>query len=241
MKINPNNINHNEYFSYCNIVSSDYKNYQLQDYLRSVLPIDKKARIIDIGCGLGQTLIALKKLGYNNVRGIDISTYAVEQCKAKGLDVTLSPNIISFCRKRKKKYDFIVMSHVLEHVAKNEIIDTLKVIRSKILSDDGLLCIMVPNAQSNTGCYWAYEDFTHSLLFTSGSLFYVLKSAGFSNIKFLDIDGLQGHDFFRKMVKSVLLKYYKIKSNFWNKVTISSYHVQSPQIFTFEIKAIAKK
>lgn len=43
---------------------------------------------------------------------------------------------------------------------------------------------MMPNAQSNTDCYWAYEDFTHYTLFIAGSLLYVLREAGFTNIEF---------------------------------------------------------
>lgn len=32
---------------------------------------------------------------------------------------------------------------------------------------------------------------------------------------------------------------YRLNKLFWNKVTASSYHYSSPQIFTYEIKAIA--
>ncbi len=50
----------------------------------------------------------------------------------------------------------------------------------------------MPNAQSHTGCYWAYEDFTHNTLFTAGSLLYVLKMAGFAHIEIIDKDALVG-------------------------------------------------
>jgi len=238
-KINANI--YDEYFKYRNVTPLSYEGYVLPAYLQNVLPDDKKTRIIDIGCGLGQTLLALKKLGYENIKGIDISSYAVNQCKAKNLNVSISKNIVSYCNKSKQKYDFIIMSHVLEHIAKTEIIDTLRAIHNKILYEKGILCIMVPNAQSNTGSYWAYEDFTHSVLFTAGSLYYVLKSAGFNEIEFLDVDGLQHLGFLKKMIKSALLKCYRANRQFWNKVTMSSYHVQSPMIFSFEIKAIGKK
>lgn len=82
------------------------------------------------------------------------------------------------------------MSHVLEHLPKDMIIPVLQKIRDSLLNKDGELCIMVPNAMSNTNCYWAYEDFTHNTLFTPGSLLFVLREAGFSDITFLDPDGL---------------------------------------------------
>ena len=229
-----------EYFANRNAKPPIDSDAILPSYLTNVLPADKKARILDIGCGWGTTLQAFKKIGFENLQGIDISASAIAHCKSQGLNVERIHTIISYCKKHRRKYDFILMSHVLEHIEKSEIIETLNVLRSRALEKEGCLCIMVPNAQSNTGCYWAYEDFTHSVLFTAGSLYFVLKSAGFTNVEFLDINGLEGSGIFRKSIKTILQKVYKININFWNKVTVSSFHRPSPQIYTFEIKAIAK-
>ncbi|MBL0306338.1 MAG: hypothetical protein IPQ25_09965 [Chitinophagaceae bacterium] len=81
------------------------------------------------------------------------------------------------------------MSHVLEHIEKEKIIDTLIHIRKNLLKKGGVFLLMVPNAQSYTGAYWRYEDFTHNIMFTAGSCIYVLKAAGFENIEFIDPDG----------------------------------------------------
>lgn len=69
----------------------------------------------------------------------------------------------------------------------------LRYIKETLLTDKGQVFIRVPNAQSNIGCYWAYEDFTHNLLFTAGSLLFVLCSAGFENIKLIDQYGLENY------------------------------------------------
>ena len=98
----------------------------------------------------------------------------------------------------------------------------------------------MPNAQSNTDCYWAYEDFTHYTLFTAGSLFYVLREVGFTAIEFLDHDGLGNSTGWKKFVKRLLLKAYIKNKLFWNKVTGSAYHQPSPMIFTWELKCLAK-
>lgn len=55
------------------------------------------------------------------------------------------------------------------------------------MNPNSKLIISEPNAQSNTGSYWAYGDFTHSTIFTSGCLYYVLKKADFRTVKFIDI------------------------------------------------------
>ena len=131
------------------------------------------------------------------------------------------------------------MNHVLEHLEKESIIEILSKIKEHLLDKDGKLLITVPNAQSNTGCYWAYEDFTHNTLFTAGSIDFVLKSAGFSNISFLDIDGTAGYPLYKKNIKKLFLWLYKKKINFWNRITSSSFHKPSIQIYTYELKVLA--
>lgn len=101
------------------------------------------------------------------------------------------------------------------------------------------MLISVPNAQSNTGCYWAYEDWTHTTLFTSGSIYYVLKSAGFNNVEFIDRDCTLGQNSLKRFLKKYFLKLYILNKSFWNKVTSSSYHEPSPKIFSYEIKVKA--
>jgi 2-polyprenyl-3-methyl-5-hydroxy-6-metoxy-1,4-benzoquinol methylase len=185
-------------------------------------------------------LISLRKEGYTDISGIDISPEAIEYCSANSLNVELISDISSYVANSKSEYDFIIMSHVLEHLEKPDIIPTLRLIRMNLIREGGALIVMVPNAQSNTGCYWAYEDFTHHTLFTAGSLYFVLKSAGFESVKFLDPDGLEGSMLFIRWLKKFLLFFYKLNKNFWNIVTNSSFHRPSPQIFTYELKAIAK-
>ncbi len=179
-------IQTNEYFMLRGVNYYEIEATPITNSLLKVLPTAKDSKILDIGCGLGNLLISLKKYGYNNVKGIDISTEAIEICKRLELNVEIIVDLVNYSLNCKEKYDFIIISHVLEHIRKELIIDTLLHIREYLLSDEGSLCIMVPNAQSNTGCYWAYEDFTHTTLFTSGSLSYVLKAAGFAKFTFLD-------------------------------------------------------
>ena len=131
------------------------------------------------------------------------------------------------------------MSHLLEHIPKNEMIETLRLIREHLLSEMGQLFVAVPNAMSNTGAYWAYEDFSHETLFTSGSLLFVLRAAGFKNILFLDPNGTAGSVSLIRWIKLALLFLYKLNFNFWNVVTDSAFHRPSPQILSYELKALA--
>ena len=95
---------------------------------------------------------------------------------------------------------------------------------------------MVPNAQSYTGSYWRYEDFTHTILFTAGSCIYVLKSAGFTSIEFIDADGTKHMNPLKRMIIKLLIGYHKTKEDIWNKILQTSFHKTSPRIYTFELK-----
>lgn len=230
---------YSDYFTLRNVDEEFYSQHSLPAYIKNILPDNKNAKILDIGCGIGITLNHLKNLGYNNLKGIDISEEAVAYCLKKNLDVEKN-EILEYCNSSAEKYDLIIMSHVLEHIEKDKTIEILKNIRGKLLNENGALCLAVPNAQSNTGAYWAYEDFTHYTLFTSGSLIYVLKAAGFKSINFLDVKGIEGTGFLKKIIKLFFLKIYDIKNEFWNKITSSSFHQPSPRIYSFEIKVLAK-
>lgn len=229
-----------DYFRLRNISENTYIQFQLPAYLMNILPKDLNARILDIGCGFGQMLREVIKKGYTNACGVDVSECAVDSCFKQGLNVQLISNIRHYCVNSVVKYDFIILSHILEHLDKSEIIPAVELIRAHLMEQDGAVLVIVPNAQSNTGCYWAYEDFTHTTLFTPGSLYYVLKAAGFSDVSFIDPDGLEGVTPVKKALKKILLSVYKSNISFWNRVTTSYFHKPSPQIFTYELKTIAK-
>jgi len=227
----------NNYFELRKVVSTDYDNFFLPAWLKCELS-DKNSSILDFGCGYGQILSALQLEGYSNVYGADIERNAIDFCKKKDLnvkvlDVTGSENPFL------ERFDVIILSHVIEHLEKSSIIGVLSQIRNSFLKKGGKLLIAVPNAQSNTGCYWAYEDWTHTTLFTSGSIYYVLKSAGFDQVEFLDIDCMAGQKSIVRALRKFFLFFYKLKNGFWNKVTKSSFHRPSPIIYSYEIKVKA--
>ena len=204
-----------------------------------ILPHDKSAKILDIGCGFGQTIKALSALGYTSVRGVDISDEALGHCRDLGLNVEKVSDLANYMTKNREEYDFIIMSHVLEHIDKNLIIPYVSAIKA-MLRKDGQFMVMVPNAQSNTDCYWAYGDFTHTTLFTAGSLYFVLMAGGFTKIEFVDPFCVEGLSLPKKGIRLFMLKLFTANKLFWNRITASSYHRPSPIIFSYEIKGLAK-
>lgn len=232
-------MEYERYFAWRQISPEDYASYKLPAYLHQLVRTMPSPRILDFGCGFGQLLSALKSVGVELAEGVDIQPSAIEFCRGRGLQCYDAATEPDFFKDRTGAYDFIIMSHVLEHFPKDQVIQELKRIK-KLLKPGGGLVVMVPNAQANTGAYWAYEDFTHHLLFTSGSLYYVLKSAGFNTVEFLDPDCTAHLSPWMRILKKVLLGVYVANLRFWNFVTSSAYHGPSQPIFSYEIKALAR-
>lgn len=228
-----------DYFSWRRVDTAMHETYTVPAYLMQVLP-DRDAAILDFGCGLGQLIMALRQSGFSRLEGADISSQALNTLRERQItahDLTQEPD---FYDRHAGAYDVVIMSHVLEHFPKEATVPQLKNIR-RLIKSGGALIVMVPNAQSNTGCYWAYEDFTHHVLFTAGSLYFVLKASGFSSVELLDPECTAGISSpVKRALRRLLLRLYRRNLAFWNRVTGSAFHGPSPQIFSYEIKALAR-
>jgi len=227
-----------KYFELRGLDIDNYSNFFVPKWLENEISRDKSSKILDFGCGFGQLIGALSKQGFTNLKGVDISSDAVNEAQKRGLPVFLITSIQDFA-KGDEKFDVIFMSHVLEHFPKEEVIPTLKLIKENLLLPNGRLFIQVPNAQSPTGLYWMYEDFTHHLLFTAGSLIYVLKASGFTDITFVDPRSEADLNFVQKIKQRLLFYFFVKKTNLWNMATRSQFHKSSPRIYTWELKVKA--
>ena len=148
---------------------------------QKIQPRDKNSKVLDIGCGQGIFLLALKRLGYTNLYGCDIDEGQVKIALNKKIDNIECSDGIAYLKKTEEVFDNIYLSDVLEHLTNEEQLGLLKLIY-KHLAPDGFCYIQVPNACSMAANYFRYADWTHETLFTEESLAFVLKNAGFTEI-----------------------------------------------------------
>lgn len=134
--------------------------------------------VLDIGCGNGDFLFFAKKAGWST-RGIDFDPIAVQLAQSRGLNVT--EDSIDSIYDENISYDFITLSHVLEHVS-----DPVKMIEDcyKLLKPGGGLWIETPNIDSNGlkifKNHWrGLEPPRHFILFNRQSLVQLLLNKGF--------------------------------------------------------------
>jgi SAM-dependent methyltransferase len=103
--------------------------------------VSKDARVLDIGCYTGAVLALLRDSGIADVQGIDPSAYAASVAKERfGIPVTVGS---LFDDLDLGTFDFILLSHVLEHIV--ELRPFLWRVQS-LLKPEGQLYIEVPDA-----------------------------------------------------------------------------------------------
>ncbi len=157
--------------------------------------------IIEIGCGQGDFLAILQRLGNNRMLGFEPSYNS----KKTGTDfenpaITVIPKVYS---KTFSSYpaDFICCRHVLEHIDRP--LEFLKSIRSTIGQRTCVLYFEVPNALYPLEHMGLWDIiYEHCSYFTSESLSNLFLQSGFEPIEvaerydgqFLTIEARPGHD-----------------------------------------------
>lgn len=139
---------------------------------------NRPGKLLDIGCGAGHFLHAMKETGWN-VQGVDASEKAKKLVRNTfNLDIKSPPDWLN----SDEKYDVITCWHSLEHIHEPWVY--LDNIRTH-LNPDGVLVVASPNYNSTDakryGPGWAaYDTPRHLYHFTTESMKKIASSCGFS-------------------------------------------------------------
>ncbi len=159
------------------------KNFPVwRHYFGKLLPRDKVAAILDIGCGDGSFIFFLQNEGYSRPEGIDVSAEQIEMGKAMGIANIQRADLQDFLANKKESYDCIVARDVLEHFSRQEIFDILFAVRAALLPG-GCLILQSPNGEGLFYTSIFYGDFTHEIAFTESSLRQVCMNTGFTKVE----------------------------------------------------------
>lgn len=131
--------------------------------------IDRKSRILELGCNIGVNLEILKKMGFSDLHGLEINKKGVEIARSKNPDITFIHSSIEEYHNN-KEFDLVFTAGVLIHInpkSLNQIIQKIISLTSKYVFGleyyaDKLVTI---NYRDNTNTCWK-QNFSNLYLQT---------------------------------------------------------------------------
>jgi SAM-dependent methyltransferase len=159
--------------------------YSLAAYKEQIiphLPAERQIKILDIGCGYGRLMEALRRNGYQNVRGLDISQEQIETAfKMFGFKDLIHGDAVAWLDGNDELFDVIFCLDVLEHLEISTAIDLLSKMRER-LAENGKILLQVPNGMAPFAPTY-HGDVTHVRAFSVPSLKQLVRMAGFRQIE----------------------------------------------------------
>jgi 2-polyprenyl-3-methyl-5-hydroxy-6-metoxy-1,4-benzoquinol methylase len=152
-----------------------------------LLPPDRAARILDVGCGRGGMVYWLHQRGYQNAEGVDLSVEQVQTARRLGIDNVRQADLTNYLSDRPACYDALILRDVVEHFTREEIVEVLHLCRAAT-RPGGAVIVQVPNAESPFFGRIRYGDFTHELAFTSTSVTQLFNVLGFEDLRVYPTD-----------------------------------------------------
>jgi len=110
---------------------------------RIAAEVSKDERILDIGCASGGLLLALRDRGYRFLEGVDGAPACIEQLAKCGIPATLLRLSDLHQSVFDRKFDLVILSHVLEHVVD---LKPLLTAAKSLLAETGRVYIETPDA-----------------------------------------------------------------------------------------------
>ena len=146
----------------------------MAEAIAAVLSTDRGASILDIGCANGGLLAHLREHGFHRLTGVDPSSVCVAHARAQAFIGSLTD-----LPQELRRYDLIVLSHVMEHVA--DLRGVLASVAGRLV-EGGRLYVETPDASRYTECVAApFQDFNveHINHFNLATLGNLLAGSGF--------------------------------------------------------------
>lgn len=169
----------------------------LADNIIDIFELDKESRkdkeifsILDFGCATGALLKELKDKGFTNIKGADISNWAIEY----GKDTFELKNELEFYNRNLlcEMFDYIIMLDVVEHLPDYEL-ETIFKLASKGLRKKLLVRIPVSHQEGEDFVLEVSKnDRTHIQIHSKEWWINTIESFGFVYLTELEVRPLQG-------------------------------------------------
>lgn len=171
-----------EYYETMNLPKEAFKRRYYAQRLLDLVPSAREARtLLDVGCGTGIFVDVARALGFDTT-GVEPSRWASQYAREeRNLDVQCGQ--IEDISPDRHSFDIITLWEVIEHMEAP--VEALRHAH-RLLGDDGLLVLSVPNSRGPVGwCRWGRElmPWWHLQHFTPRTIRLALEKSGFRIIR----------------------------------------------------------
>lgn len=139
-----------DYAEYVRLQKEDYCSYESQNkhwskgqkrYIKKKFSrVDRDKKILDIACGDGVGLKEFKKLGFENVTGVEFNKQKADLARETGYEVH-ELDMHNLTNLKSDSFDIVYSSHTLEHAYKpGKALQELH----RVLKKGGLLLVVLP-------------------------------------------------------------------------------------------------
>ncbi len=155
---------------------------RLEEITAEFSPYRQNNRLLDIGCGAGNLLLAARKNGWEG-QGLDVSLAAVKHVRELGFEVFQGE--LQKARFPSQHFDVITAAELLEHLPDPRVL--LQEV-ARLLRPGGLFWTTTPHARGLSArvlglkwrCIWPPE---HLQVFSAGGLTVLMRDVGFRDIR----------------------------------------------------------
>jgi SAM-dependent methyltransferase len=149
-------------------------------------PRQSTSRILDLGCGHGAFLYFLAMAGYCNIEGVDTSHEQISAAQRFGIVQAKHGQFEEVLRAAEDStVDVVLLIDVIEHL-ETEVLFQLMDDVKRVLRNGGKCVLHCPNAEGIYGMRVRYGDLTHERAFTPKSMQQLLRTVGFSDVKYYE-------------------------------------------------------
>ena len=160
---------------------------EIKERFREYLPyVKENVPVLDLGCGRGEWLELLHYSGIE-ARGVDSNHLQVEQCRARGFDVTEGDFLVQLQGLAAESVGAITGFHIIEHLSFNALVALINEVL-RVLRPGGVVIFETPNPDNVVvGSHYFYLDPTHRHPLPSELMEFVFKHHGFREIEVLKL------------------------------------------------------
>lgn len=188
------------------------------------IPLD--IPVLDVGTSTGTNLRLMRKLGFTDLQGVDISDEAIRFCADKGF-LTVTKGDVCSLPFGNNSFGFILATDVIEHVDD----DTKALMEIKrVIHPDGFAVITVPAFSF----LWGVQDNVshHKRRYTKTDIGDVIKNAGLYSIRSFYFNYLL---FAPIWIIRRLIRLFNIDLKSENQINTNAINYILKQIFAFDI------